>query len=180
MLKLSFEEVKIKIIHSGVGSISESDVMLASASNAIIIGFNTRPDSNARKLAEQDRVDMRLYRIIYEVIEDIEKAVSGLLKPQYREVILGQAEVRRVFKVSRLGSIAGSYITEGKITRNATIRLIRDGKVIHEGGIDTLKRFKDDVREVVSGYECGILLENFNDIHEGDILEAFIMERINP
>lgn len=180
LLKLSFEEVKIKIIHSGVGSISESDVMLASASNAIIIGFNTRPDSNARKLAEQDRVDMRLYRIIYEVIEDIEKAVSGLLKPQYREVILGQAEVRRVFKVSRLGSIAGSYITEGKITRNATIRLIRDGKVIHKGGIDTLKRFKDDVREVVSGYECGILLENFNDIHEGDILEAFIMERVNP
>ncbi|MEW5783868.1 MAG: translation initiation factor IF-2 [Bacillota bacterium] len=179
LLKLSLEEVKIKVIHTGVGSITESDVMLASASNAIVIGFNIRPDSNARRVAEQDRVDVRLYRIIYEVIDDIKAAVSGLLKPEFKEVILGQAEVRQVFKVSRLGSIAGSYITEGKITRSASIRVIRDGVVVHEGRIDSLKRFKDDVREVVSGYECGILLENFNDIHEGDIVEAFAMEQVS-
>lgn len=179
LFKLSLEEVQIKIIHTGVGSINESDVMLASASNAIVIGFNVRPDNNARKLAEVDQVDIRLYRIIYEAIEDIKAAVTGLLKPIMKEVILGQAEVRQLFKVSRLGSIAGSYVIEGKLTRNAMIRVIRDGTVILDGGrIESLKRFKDDVREVLTGYECGILLENYNDLHEGDIVEAYVMEQV--
>ncbi len=179
LAKLSLEEVQIRIIHTGVGAINESDIMLASASNAIVIGFNVRPDSNARKLAEQDEVDIRLYRIIYEAIEDIKNAVTGLLKPVMKEVILGQAEVRQLFKVSRLGSIAGSYVTEGKITRNAMVRVIRDGTVILDNGsIDSLKRFKDDVREVLTGYECGILIENFNDLHEGDIIEAYVMEQV--
>ena len=177
--KLSLEEVQIKIIHTGVGAINESDIMLASASNAIVIGFNVRPDSNARRLAEQDQVDVRLYRIIYEAIEDIKAAVTGMLKPVMKEVILGQAEVRELFKVSRLGNIAGSYVTEGKITRNAMIRVIRDGTVILDSGrIDSLKRFKDDVREVSAGYECGILIENFNDLDEGDIIEAYVMEQV--
>ncbi|MDW7730278.1 MAG: translation initiation factor IF-2 [Bacillota bacterium] len=179
LFKLSLEEVQIKIIHTGVGAINESDVMLASASNAIVIGFNVRPDSNARKLAEHDQVDIRLYRIIYEAIEDIKAAVTGMLKPIMKEVILGQAEVRQLFKVSRLGSIAGSHVIEGKITRNALIRVIRDGTVILDNGkIDSLKRFKDDVREVLTGYECGILIENFNDLHEGDIIEAYAMEQV--
>ncbi len=177
--KLSLEEVQIKIIHTGVGAINESDIMLASASNAIVIGFNVRPDANARKLAEQDSVDIRLYRIIYEAIEDIKNAVTGMLKPVMKEVILGQAEVRELFKVSRLGSIAGSYVIEGKITRNASIRVIRDGTVVLDSGkIDSLKRFKDDVREVLTGYECGILLENYNDLREGDIIEAYAMEQV--
>jgi translation initiation factor IF-2 len=176
--KLSLDEVKIRIIHTGVGSINESDVMLASASNAIVIGFNVRPDTKARKLAEQDRVDVRLYRIIYEILDDIKAAVTGMLKPVYKEVILGQAGVRQVFKVSRLGSIAGSYVNEGKILRNAMIRVIRDGTVVHEGRIDSLKRFKDDVKEVLSGFECGILLENYNDLQEGDIIEAYQMEQV--
>ncbi len=179
LAKLSLEEVQIKIIHTGVGAVNESDIMLASASNAIVIGFNVRPDSNARKLAEQDEVDIRLYRIIYEAIEDIKAAVTGLLKPVMKEVILGQAEVRQLFKVSRLGSIAGSYVIEGKITRNAKVRVIRDGTVILDNGsIDSLKRFKDDVREVLTGYECGILIENFNDLREGDIIEAYVMEQV--
>ncbi|MGM0688682.1 MAG: translation initiation factor IF-2 [Bacillota bacterium] len=177
--KLSLEEVQIRIIHTGVGAINESDIMLASASNAIVIGFNVRPDSNARRLSEQDQVDMRLYRIIYEAIEDIKNAVTGMLKPVMKEVILGQAEVRQLFKVSRLGSIAGSYVIEGKIARNAMIRVIRDGTVIlDQGRIESLKRFKDDVREVLTGYECGILIENFNDLHEGDIIEAYTMEQV--
>jgi translation initiation factor IF-2 len=179
LFKLSLEEVQIKIIHTGVGSINESDIMLASASNAIVIGFNVRPDNNARKLAEVDEVDVRLYRIIYEAIADIKAAVTGLLKPIMKEVILGQAEVRQLFKVSRLGSIAGSYVIEGKITRNALIRVIRDGIVVLENGrIDSLKRFKDDVREVLTGFECGILIENYNDLHEGDIIEAYTMEQV--
>jgi translation initiation factor IF-2 len=178
LLKQSLEEVKIKVIHTGVGSINESDVMLASASNAIVIGFNVRPDTNARKLSEQDRVDIRLYRIIYEVIDDIKAAVTGLLKPEFKEIVLGQAQVRQVFKASKLGSIAGCHVTEGKISRNASVRLIRDGVVVHEGRLASLKRFKDDTREVLSGFECGILLENYNDVHEGDIIEAFTMEQI--
>lgn len=179
LFKLSLEEVQIKIIHIGVGAINESDIMLASASNAIVIGFNVRPGNNARKLAELDRVDIRLYRIIYEAIADIKAAVIGLLKPIMKEVILGQAEVRQLFKVSRLGSIAGSYIIEGKLTRSAMIRVIRDGTVVLDNGhIDSLKRFKDDVREVLTGYECGILLENYNDLHEGDIIEAYVMEQV--
>lgn len=179
LYKLSLEEVLIKIIHTGVGAINESDVMLASASNAIVIGFNVRPDNNARKLAEQDQVDIRLYRVIYEAIEDIRAAVTGLLKPLFNEAIQGQAEVRETFKVSRLGTIAGCYVTEGKIIRNAMVRIIRDGTVIMDSGkIDSLKRFKDDVREVMTGYECGILLESFHDFHEGDIIEAYIMEQV--
>lgn len=179
LFKLSLEEVQIKIIHTGVGAINESDVMLASASNAIVIGFNVRPDNNARKLAEVDRVDIRLYRIIYEAIADIKAAVTGMLKPVMKEVIQGQAEVRQLFKVSRLGSIAGSYVIEGKLTRNSMIRVIRDGTVVLDNGrIDSLKRFKDDVREVLTGYECGILLENYNDLHEGDIIEAYVMEQV--
>jgi translation initiation factor IF-2 len=179
LYKLSLEEVQIKIIHTGVGAITESDVMLAAASNAIVIGFNIRPDNNARKLAEQDKVDIRLYRVIYEAIEDIKAAVTGMLKPIMKEVIQGQAEVRQLFKVSRLGSIAGSYVIEGKINRNAMIRVIRDGTVVLDNGkIDSLKRFKDDVKEVLTGYECGILIENFNDLHEGDIVEAYSMEQV--
>lgn len=179
LYKQSLEEVQIKIIHTGVGAISEWDVMLASASNAIVIGFNVRPTTNARKVAEFEGVDIRLYRIIYEAIEDIKAAVTGMLKPILKEVILGQAEVRQVFKASKLGSIAGSYVIEGKITRNALVRVIRDGTVILDNGrIDSLKRFKDDVREVLTGFECGILLENYNDLHEGDIIEAYVMEQV--
>jgi len=179
LFKLSLEEVQIKILHTGVGAINESDVMLASASNAIVIGFNVRPDNNARKLAEADQVDIRLYRIIYEAIADIKAAVTGLLKPVMKEVIMGQAEVRQLFKVSRLGNIAGSYVIDGKLTRNALIRVIRDGTVILDNGrIDSLKRFKDDVREVLTGFECGILVENYNDLHEGDIIEAYVMEQV--
>ena len=176
LLKLSSDEVRIQIIHSAVGAVAESDVMLASASNALIIGFNVRPEQNVRKLAEKENVEIRLYRVIYEALEDIENAMKGMLAPQYKEVILGQAEVRHLFKASRLGTIAGSHVIEGKITRNAEIRVIRDGVVVHEGKINSLKRFKDDVREVMAGYDCGILLERFNDIKEGDILEAYIME----
>ncbi|HHW75055.1 MAG TPA: translation initiation factor IF-2 [Firmicutes bacterium] len=179
ILKLSLEEVKVRVIHAGVGAINESDVMLASASNAIVIGFNVRPDSNARRLAEADRVDLRLYRVIYEALEDIRLAVQGLLKPVYREEIEGQVEIRQVFKASRFGNIAGCYVTEGKITRNSLIRLIRDGVVVHEGKLASLKRFQDDVREVASGFECGILIEGFSDIAEGDQIEAYTMKRIN-
>ncbi len=179
IMKLGLDEVKIKVIHAGAGAINESDVMLASASNAIVIGFNVRPDSNARRLAEQDQVDLRLYRVIYEAIADIEAAVHGMLKPVYREQILGQAEIRQVFKASRVGNIAGCHVTEGKITRNSLVRLIRDGVVVHEGKLASLKRFKDDVREVSSGFECGILLEGFNDIAEGDLIEAYMMEQVN-
>ena len=179
ILKLSLEEVQVKVIHAGAGAISESDVMLAAASNAIVIGFNVRPDNNARRLAEQDQVDLRLYRVIYEALSDIEAAVHGLLKPVYREQILGQAEIRQVFKASRLGNIAGCHVTEGKITRNSLVRLIRDGVVVHEGKLASLKRFKDDIREVSSGFECGILLEGFNDISEGDLIEAYTMQQVN-
>lgn len=178
LLKLSLKEVKIKVIHTGVGSITESDVMLASASNAIVIGFTVRPEPNARKLAEREKVNLRLYRVIYEAIEDVKKAVAGLLDPQFKEIIIGQAEIRQVFKVSRLGNIAGSYVNEGKITRSAMVRVIRDGTVVHEGRLASLKRFKDDVREVLTGYECGIMLDNFHDLHEGDVIEAYSIEEI--
>jgi len=180
LLKLSTDEVRVHVIHEGVGGIAESDVMLASASNAIIIGFNVRPDANARKVAERENIEIRLYRVIYEALEDVEKAMKGMLAPQFKEVVLGQAEVRQLFKVSRLGTIAGSYVLEGKIARNAEVRVIRDGVVIHEGKINTLRRFKDDVREVLAGYECGILLEKFHDFKEGDIIEAFVMQQMQP
>lgn len=176
--KIDVEGVKIKIIHSGVGAITESDVILASASNAIIIGFNVRPDANAKKAAESEQVDMRLHRVIYKAIEEIESAMKGMLDPEYEEKVIGQAEVRETFKVSKIGTIAGCYVTDGKITRNAGIRLIRNGIVQYEGEIDTLKRFKDDVKEVAQGYECGITIVNYHDIKEGDVLEAFVMEEI--
>lgn len=176
--KINVEGTKINIIHSGVGAISESDIILASASNAIIIGFNVRPDNNAKKAAETEKVDIRLHRVIYDAIEEIEKALKGMLEPEYEEKVIGQAEVRQTFKVSKLGTIAGCFVTEGKVTRDSGIRLIRDGIVIYEGKVDSLKRFKDDVKEVQSGYECGITLEKFNDIKEGDILEAFVMQEI--
>ncbi|WP_202077166.1 translation initiation factor IF-2 [Caldalkalibacillus salinus] len=176
--KIDVEGAQIKIIHTGVGAISESDVILASASNAIIIGFNVRPEPSARTTAEQENVDIRLHRIIYNAIDEIESAMKGLLDPEYQEKVIGSVEVRQIFKVSRIGTIAGSYVTEGKITRDSHVRLIRDGIVIHEGKVDVLKRFKDDVKEVATNYECGITIENFNDIKEGDIIEAYVMEEV--
>lgn len=176
--RLTTEEVKVSIIHQGVGAITETDIMLASASNAIIIGFNVRPDVNARRVAEREKVDIRLYRVIYEAIDDVKKAMSGLLEPEYREVFLGRAEVRKIFKISKVGTVAGCYVTEGKITREAGVRLLRDGKVIYEGKLASLKRFKDDVREVAQGYECGLSLEKYNEIQEGDIIEAYTMEAV--
>jgi translation initiation factor IF-2 len=174
--KLSNDEVRVRVIHGGVGAVSESDVMLANASNAIIVGFNVRPDNVAATLAERDGIDMRMYRIIYDCIEEIEAAIKGMLAPKFRENLLGKAEVRSVFKLSSAGTIAGSYVLDGKITRNSKIRVVRDGIVIAEDEIASLKRFKDDVKEVATGYECGIGLQKFNDIKEGDILEAFVME----
>ncbi|MDD4680753.1 MAG: translation initiation factor IF-2, partial [Clostridia bacterium] len=176
--KLSNEQVRIRIIHGGVGAITESDVLLASASNAIITGFNVRPSINAVDLAEREEIDIRTYRVIYNAIEDIEAAMKGLLDPEFKEVVIGHASVRTTFKVSGIGTIAGSYVSDGKITRSAGARVVRDGIVIYEGNIDSLRRFKDDVREVASNYECGIGLENFNDIKEEDVIEAFIMEEI--
>ena len=178
LLKLSTDEVRVQIIHEGVGAVTESDVMLASASNALIIGFNIRPEQNVRKTAELERVEIRLYRVIYEAIEDVQNALKGMLAPELREAVQGQAEVRQLFKISRLGTVAGSHVIEGKITRTANIRVIRDGVVVHEGKIATLRRFKDDVREVLSGYDCGIMLEKFHDFKEGDIIEAYVMEEI--
>lgn len=178
LLKLSTSEVRVNPIHSGVGAISESDVMLAAASNAIIIGFNVRPDANSKTTAEHQKVDIRLYRVIYEAIDDIRDAMEGMLEPEFKEVIVGKAEIRQVFKVPKIGTIAGSYVTNGKITRSSKIRVIRDSVVICEGELESLKRFKDDVREVAEGYECGIGIKNFNDIKEGDILEAFTLEEI--
>ena len=176
--KIEVEGVKVKIIHSGVGAISEYDIVLASASNAIVIGFNVRPDVNAKRVAESEKVDVRLYSIIYKVMEEIESAMKGMLDPEYEEKVIGQAEVRTTFKVSKVGTIAGSYVLDGKITRDSSIRLIRDGVVIFEGEIDALKRFKDDAKEVAQGYECGITIKNFNDLKEGDIIEAYVMEEI--
>ena len=176
--KLSNEEVRVRVIHGGVGAVNESDIMLANASNAIIVGFNVRPDAGASAAAEQQEVDIRLYRVIYQAIEEIEAAMKGMLDPEYKEVVIGHAEVRQTFKVSGVGTIAGTYVTDGKITRNAQIRLVRDGIVVHEGLIDSLRRFKDDVKEVADGYECGIGIENFNDIKDGDVIECFIMEEI--
>lgn len=176
--KIEVEGVKVKIIHTGVGAITESDIILASASNAIVIGFNVRPDVNAKNAAEREKVDVRTHRVIYQAIEEIEAAMKGLLDPEFEEKVIGQAEVRETFKVSRIGTIAGSYVTDGKITRDSGVRVIRDGVVLYEGEIAALKRFKDDVREVATNYECGITISNFNDIKEGDVIEAFIMEEI--
>ncbi len=176
--KLSNEEVNVRCIHCGVGAINESDVMLASTSNAIIVGFNVRPDTQAKTAAARDKVDMRMYRVIYECIEEIESAMKGLLAPKFKEVELGRVEVREVYKITNVGIVAGSYVLEGKVTRNAQLRLVRDGIVIHEGEIASLQRFKDSVKEVSAGYECGITLEKFSDLKVGDILECFEMQEI--
>ena len=176
--KLTNEEVRVRVIHSGVGGINESDVMLAEASGAIIVGFNIRPDANAKAHAEKSQVDIRLYRVIYDCLEEIEAAMKGMLAPKFKEVVLGMAEVRQTIKASGVGTIAGCYVKDGKMVRNASIRLIRDNVVILEGTMGSLKRFKDDVKEVAENFECGITIENFNDIKEGDMIEAFEMQEI--
>ena len=179
LTKLSDEKVKIRIIRAGVGAINESDVLLASASNAIIIGFNVRPDRNAADMADREEVDIRLHSVIYNVTEEIQKGMEGLLEPTFKEVRIGTAEVREVFKVPKIGAIAGCMVLDGRITRagETTARLLRDNVVVHEGKIASLRRFKDDVSEVKSGFECGIGLERFNDIKTGDVIEVFTMER---
>lgn len=178
LMKIDVEGVNVRIIHTATGAINESDVTLAHASNGIIIGFNVRPDAGAKRAADAENVDMRLHRVIYNVIEEIESAMKGMLDPEFEEKVIGQAEVRQTFKVSKVGTIAGSYVTEGKITRDAGVRVIRDGVVLFEGELDTLKRFKDDAKEVAQGYECGITVAKFNDIKEGDIIEAFVMVEV--
>ena len=176
--KLSNEEVRVRVIHSGVGAVSESDVMLASTSKAIIVGFNVRPDASARDSAARSNVDMRMYRVIYDAINEVEAAMKGMLAPKFREALIGHAEVRQTFKVSGLGTVAGCYVQDGKIQRNCQVRIVRDGIVIHEGMLASLQRFKDAVKEVASGYECGMSIEKFNDIKDGDIIECFVMEQI--
>jgi translation initiation factor IF-2 len=161
------------VIHQGVGGITENDIMLASASNAMVVGFNVRPNAEARSLADREGVEIRTYRVIYQLTEDIEQALVGMLKPVTMEATLGEVEVRQLFRVSRLGTIAGSYVTSGTVRRNANVRVVRDGTVIYETRIAQLKRFKDDAREVEEGFECGILLEGFNDVKEGDVLEVY-------
>ncbi len=176
--KLSNEEVRVRVIHSGVGAVNESDIMLAAASNAIIVGFNVRPNANATEEAKQQNIDMRMYRVIYDCIEEMEAAMKGMLAPKFKEQVIGHAEVRQTFKVSKIGTIAGCHVTDGKLTRSSQIRVVRDGIVIHEGELASLKRFKDDAKEVMSGFECGLNVEKFNDIKEGDVIEAFEMVEI--
>ena len=178
LAKIDVEGVNVRIIHTGVGAINESDITLAVASNAVVIGFNVRPDNNAKQMAQTEQVDIRLHSIIYKVIEEIEAAMTGLLDPEFVEKVIGLAEVRQVYKVSKIGTIAGAYVTEGKVSRDGKVRVIRDSVVIYEGEFDTLRRFKDDVKEVQSGYECGMTVENFNDIKEGDVFEVYIMEEV--
>ncbi|MBR2895507.1 MAG: translation initiation factor IF-2 [Oscillospiraceae bacterium] len=176
--KLTNEEVRVRVIHSGVGAINESDVMLAATSKAIIIGFNVRPDAAARDSAARSNVDMRMYRVIYDAIDEVSAAIKGMLAPKFREALIGHAEVRQTYKVSGVGTIAGCYVQDGKIQRNCQVRIVRDGIVIHEGSLASLQRFKDSVKEVASGYECGMSIEKFNDIKDGDIIECFVMEQI--
>ena len=171
--KLSTDQIEVNIIHKSVGQISESDVMLAAASDAIIIGFQVRPSVNARKLAEQEQIDVRLYSIIYDAIEEIKDAMEGMLAPKFEEKITGTVEIREIFKISKVGTIAGCMVQEGKIYRTSDIRVIRDGIVVYTGKLGSLKRFKDDVKEVAKGYECGLNIDKFNDIKEGDIVEAY-------
>jgi translation initiation factor IF-2 len=178
--KIEVEGVRVKIIHSGAGAITESDIILAAASNAIVIGFNVRPDPQTKATAEQENVDIRLHRVIYSAIEEIEQAMKGMLDPVFKENVIGHAEVRNTFKISKVGTIAGCMVTSGKIIRSAEVRLVRDGIVVFEGKIDSLKRYKDDAKEVAQGYECGITLDNYNDLKEGDIIEAFVMETVQP
>jgi len=178
--KLSTDNVKVRVIHFGVGAITETDVILAAASNAIIIGFNVRPDNNAALIGEKEKVEIKTYRVIYNALDDIKAAMLGMLDPVYKEVVLGRVEIRQIYKVSNVGTIAGSYVLTGKITRNSSVRVLRNGIVITESTLASLKRFKDDAKEVAAGYECGLSVEKFNDIKEGDIIEAFIMEEVKP
>ena len=178
--KISNEEVRVKVIHSAVGAINESDVMLAATSGAIIVGFNVRPDNAARDSAARSKVDMRMYRVIYDAINEIEAAMKGMLAPKFREAVIGHAEVRETYKVSKVGTVCGCYCTDGKIQRGCEVRVLRDNIVIHEGDLASLRRFKDDVKEVATGYECGMQVEKFNDIKVGDVIECFVMEQINP
>jgi len=171
--KLSTEEIQVNIIHKAVGAITESDVLLASASDAIIIGFNVRPQGNARTVAEQEEVDIRMYSIIYDAINDLKDAMEGMLSPELKEEITGNAEIRATFKISKVGTIAGCMVTDGKIYRNSGVRLIRDSVVVYTGELSALKRFKDDVKEVAKGYECGMQIKNYNDLQEGDVIECF-------
>ena len=174
--KLSNAEVKVNVIHAAAGAIKESDIMLAESSKAIIIGFNVRPDSNAKQIAERSGVDIKLYRIIYEAIEDVERALKGMLAPKFKEIYMGKAEVREVFKISGVGQVAGCYVTEGKIIRSGKLRIYRDDVMICEGNVLQLKRFKDDVKEVAQGFECGMSIEKFNDIKIGDFIESYQVE----
>ena len=176
--KISNEEVRVKVIHASVGAINESDVLLASTANAIIVGFNVRPDSVAAASAARSKVDMRMYRVIYDALEEIQDAMKGMLAPKFREAIIGHAEVRQTYKVSAIGTIAGCYVKDGKITRDAQVRVLRDNIVVHEGQLGSLQRFKDSVKEVAANYECGMSIEKFNDIKEGDVFECFVMEEI--
>ena len=178
LLKLSTNEVQVNIIHKGVGQISESDVLLASASDAVIVGFQVRPSSAARKVAENEEIEIRLYSIIYNAINDVKDAMEGMLAPTVQEFITGNIEVREVFKISKVGTVAGCYVTEGFVKRTNQVRLIRDGIVVHSGNINQLKRFKDDVQEVKKSYECGLSIKNFNDIIDGDIIEGFELREI--
>ena len=176
--KLSNDEVRVHVIHGAVGAISESDVMLANASNAIIVGFNVRPDPVAEENAKRDGVDMRLYRIIYDCIEEIESAMKGMLAPKYREVFLGKAECREVYKITNVGMVIGGHVTSGKIVRGAQVRLVRDGIIVADDKIASLRRFKDDVKEVAAGYECGLQVDKYNDVKVGDVIEVYVMEEI--
>ena len=178
LVKLSNEEVVVKVIHSGVGAINESDVILASASNAIIIGFNIRPDAAAKSTADREGVDVRLYKVIYNAIEDIEAAMKGMLDPIFEEQIIGHAEIRQIFKASGVGNIAGSYILDGKFVRGCSVRITREGQQIFDGKLASLKRFKDDVKEVKAGYECGLVFEGFSTIQEFDQVEAYMMVEV--
>ena len=168
----------MKVIHTGVGAINESDILLASTANAIIIGFNVRPDAAAQASAQRAKVDVRMYRVIYDAINEIEAALKGMLAPKYQEVVMGHAEVRQTYKVSAIGTIAGCYVKDGKVTRDAQVRVLRDNVVLHQGVVGSLQRFKDSVKEVAAGYECGMSIERYNDIKEGDVFECFSMEEI--
>ena len=178
LLKLSGEEVRVNVLHSGAGAINETDVMLADSSNAIIVGFNVRPDTKAKALAERSGVDVRSYRIIYELLDDIEKALKGMLSPKFREIMTGKCEVRETFKITGVGLVAGCYVTEGKLVRSGKLRIYRDDIMIVEGNVNQLKRFKDDVKEVSGGFECGLSIEGFNEIRVGDVIECYITEEI--
>ena len=176
--KLSNEEVRVRVIHAGVGAINESDILLASTANAIVVGFNVRPDAAAQASAQRANVDIRMYRVIYDAIDEIEAAMKGMLAPKFREAIIGHAEVRQTYKVSAIGTIAGCYVKDGKVTRDSKVRVLRDNIVIYEGEIGSLQRFKDSVKEVAQNYECGMSIDKFNDIKEGDIFECYVMEEI--